>query len=190
MFETFDMAPNAWLFGSKRKHVQMRPANFLRRVLKPAAINAGVGVATNVKGEKTTAVNSQSLRRMSSTLFGARPKDPKVNQAHMRHADPHVTLKHHQQACRPPLLPAECRDAVKSGYKRNWTGRIATTRKHALPSIRYQTVSDWLDITPQEAERLTKYPPASRFWPAGAEARPAKDREANDGKQAGSHLAA
>jgi hypothetical protein len=67
------------------------------------------------------------------------------------------------RACRPPLLPAECRDAVKSGYKRNWTGRIATTGKHALPSIRYQTVSDWLDITPQEAERLTKYPPASRF---------------------------
>ena len=90
-----------------RKHVQMRPANFLRRVLKPAAINAGVGVATNVKGEKTTAVNFQSLRRTSSTLFGARAKDPKVNQAHMRHADPHVTLKHYQQA-----IPAEVKAAA------------------------------------------------------------------------------
>jgi len=42
-------------------------------------------------------VNFKSLRRTSSTLFGARAKDPKSTQAHMRHSDPYVTLKHYQR---------------------------------------------------------------------------------------------
>lgn len=54
-----------------------------------------------------TALNFQSLRRTSSTLFGARAKDPKLTQAHMRHSDPHVTLKHYQQA-----IPAGVRSAA------------------------------------------------------------------------------
>jgi len=67
-------------------------------------------------------------------------------------------------ACRPPLSAAECRDAVKSGYNPNWTNGIAkVTAKPAPPSIKYQTVSDWLDIKPEEAAQLKKYPPASRF---------------------------
>jgi integrase len=96
--ETIDPAPAAWLFPSARKAVPMRPANFLRRVLKPAAIHGGVAIFTDRTGQVTTAVNFQSLRRTSSTLFGARAKDPRLTQAHMRHADPHVTLKHYQQA--------------------------------------------------------------------------------------------
>jgi hypothetical protein len=68
------------------------------------------------------------------------------------------------RACRPPLSLAECRGAVKTGYNRNWRSNIAgPIARHAPPSIKYQTVSDWLDITPQEAKLLTKYPPASRF---------------------------
>jgi integrase len=96
--ETIDVRPDAWLFPSSRKTVPMRPNNFLRRVLKPAAIRASVAVSTNAGGVETTALNFQSLRRTSSTLFGAKAKDPKSTQAHMRHADPQVTLKYYQQA--------------------------------------------------------------------------------------------
>ena len=105
--ETVDLAPDAWLFPSSRKHVPVRPANFLRRVLKPAAIAAGIATRSGSKGAFTTALNFQSLRRTSSTLFGARAKDPRINQAHMRHADPQVTLKHYQQA-----IPAEVKAAA------------------------------------------------------------------------------
>lgn len=96
--ETIDASPTTWLFPSSRKGVPMRPGNFLRRVLKPAAIRAGIAVTKNAKGEEMTALNFQSLRRTSSTLFGARAKDPKSTQAHMRHADPHITLRHYQQS--------------------------------------------------------------------------------------------
>lgn len=86
-------------------------------------------------------------------------------------------------ACRPPLSAAECRDAVKSGYSRNWTSGIAkATAKHAPPSIKYQTVSDWLDIKPEEAAQLKKYPPASRFGRKQTQAtpRPTRRRLAQD----------
>ncbi len=104
--ETIDADPTAWLFPSARKDVPMRPGNFLRRVLKPAAVRARVAVKKSAKGEATSALNFQSLRRTSSTLFGARAKDPKSTQAHMRHADPQVTLKHYQQA-----VPSEVKAA-------------------------------------------------------------------------------
>ncbi len=105
--ETIDPSPTAWLFPSSREDVPIRPANFLKRVLKPAAIRAGIAVTKNAKGKETTALNFQSLRRTSSTLFGARAKDPKSTQAHMRHADPQVTLRHYQQA-----VPAEVKAAA------------------------------------------------------------------------------
>jgi integrase len=102
-----DRSPAAWLFPASRSGVPVRPNNFLNRVLKPAAILAGVCVRKDAKGRPRTSVNFQSLRRTSSTLFGAKAKDPKSTQAHMRHADPHVTLKHYQQA-----VPAEVRAAA------------------------------------------------------------------------------
>jgi integrase len=105
--ETIETNHKAWLFPSSRKSVPVRPSNFLRRVLKPAAIRAGIALAKNAKGNETTALNFQSLRRTSSTLFGARAKDPKSTQAHMRHADPLVTLRHYQQA-----IPAEMKAAA------------------------------------------------------------------------------
>jgi len=107
--ETIDMDPTAWLFPSTRKDIPMRPANFLRRVLKLAAIRAGVAVTKNARGEEATALNFQSLRRTSSTLFGRKAKDPKSTQAHMRHKDPHVTLRHYQQA-----VPAEVKAAANA----------------------------------------------------------------------------
>lgn len=79
----------------------------LNRVLKPAAVKAALAVLEIGKGKQTSAVNFQSLRRTSSTLFGARAKDPKSTQAHMRHADPHVTLKHYQRE-----VPAEVKAAA------------------------------------------------------------------------------
>jgi len=105
--ETIEESPAAWLFPSTRKGIPMAPNNFLRRVLKPAAIRAGIAVTTDAKGNKSTALNFQSLRRTSSTLFGARAKDPKSTQAHMRHSDPQVTLKHYQQS-----IPAEVKAAA------------------------------------------------------------------------------
>lgn len=95
--EHIDKDPLAWLFPSSRKAAPMRPGNFLNRVLKPAATRAGIAIRKNAKGKDTTALNFQSLRRTSSTLFGDKAKDPKSTQAHMRHADPHVTLMHYQQ---------------------------------------------------------------------------------------------
>jgi integrase len=76
-------------------------------VLKPAAIRAGISVSTNAKGAKLTGLNFQSLRRTSATLFGARAKDSKSTQTHMRHADPQITLRHYQQA-----IPAEMKAAA------------------------------------------------------------------------------
>lgn len=105
--EAIERDPRAWLFPSSRKDVPMRPGNFLRRVMKPAAIRAKIALTTGAKKEIITALNFQSLRRTSSTLFGAKAKDPRSTQAHMRHTDPHVTLKHYQQE-----VPAEVRAAV------------------------------------------------------------------------------
>jgi integrase len=107
--ETIEASPAAWLLPSTRKDVPMRPANFLRRVLKPAAIRARVAVTKNAKGEESTALNFQSLRRTSATLFGARAKDPKSTQAHMRHMDPTITLRHYQQQ-----IPAEVKAAANA----------------------------------------------------------------------------
>ena len=76
-------------------------------MLKPAAIRAALALTTDSKGEPATALNFQSLRRTSSTLFGGRAKDPKSTQAHMRHTDPQITLRHYQQA-----IPAEVKAAA------------------------------------------------------------------------------
>jgi integrase len=105
--ETIDPSPTAWLFPSSHKNVPIRPANFLKRVLKPAAIRAGIAITKDAEGNEMTALNFQSLRRTSSTLFGGKAKDPKSTQAHMRHADPQVTLRHYQQA-----IPAEVKAAA------------------------------------------------------------------------------
>ena len=105
--ETVDPEPAAWLFPSSKKNVPMRPANFLKRVIKPAAIRAGIVVTKDAEGTEATRLNYQSLRRTAATLFGARAKDPKSTQAHMRHADPQITLRHYQQA-----IPAEVKAAA------------------------------------------------------------------------------
>lgn len=86
--ETIDPSPTAWLFPSSHKDAPIRPANFLRRALKRAAIRAGIAVTKDAKGKETTALNFQSVRCTSSTLFGRKAKDPKSTQAHMRHSDP------------------------------------------------------------------------------------------------------
>ncbi len=67
----------------------------------------GNSLKTDESGNVTTALNFQSLRRTSSTLFGARARDPKLTQTHMRHTDPQMTLKHYQQA-----IPAEVKAAA------------------------------------------------------------------------------
>jgi integrase len=102
--------PRAWLFPSP----QGRPwgsQNYLNRVLKPAAIRARVGIFTRRtrKGEEveSTKVNFQVLRRTCATLFGEKAKDPRDTQAQLRHADPAVTLRHHQKS-----IPASVRAAA------------------------------------------------------------------------------
>lgn len=102
-----DDSPKAWLFPASRKEVALRPENFLKRVLKPAAMRAKIALNKNGEGKEVTGCNFQSLRRTSATLFGARAKDPRLTQAHLRHTDPRVTLKHYQKE-----IPAEVRAAA------------------------------------------------------------------------------
>ena len=64
-------------------------------------------MSKNSKGGDVTGCNFQSLRRTSATLFGARAKDPRLTQAHLRHTDPRVTLKHYRKE-----IPAEVRAAA------------------------------------------------------------------------------
>jgi integrase len=108
--EHVDPSPRALLFPS---HLG-RPwgaQNYLNRVLKPAAISAGVGVYVrrNRKGEdvESSDVNFQVLRRTCATLFGAKAKDPRDTQPQLRHADPSVTLRHYQKS-----IPAGVRAAA------------------------------------------------------------------------------
>lgn len=56
--------------------------------------------------------------------------------------------------CRPRLTPAECRCAMKSAFKRG---------KGALTRIRDKKISNWLEVTPDEAQFLERLQPASRF---------------------------
>jgi len=106
-------AGDSWLFPSSRTAVPMLPENFLKRILKPAAIRAKVASATKKTKTKTgelittSNITWQSLRRTSATLFGSKAKDPKLTQSHMRHSDPTTTLKKYQKA-----IPAEARAAA------------------------------------------------------------------------------
>jgi integrase len=88
-----------------------RSQNYLNRVLKPAAVRAGVGVylrRTRAGNEvESTDVNFQVLRRTCATLFGEKAKDPRDTQAQLRHADPSVTLRHYQKS-----IPASVRAAA------------------------------------------------------------------------------
>lgn len=110
LLQYLDPDPRAWLFPSP-KGKPWGSQNYLNRVLKPAAIQAGVGVYTrqNRKGEEieTTDVNFQVLRRTCATLFGSKAKDPRDTQAQLRHSDPAVTLRHYQKS-----IPASVRSAA------------------------------------------------------------------------------
>lgn len=79
-------AEQAWLFPSKRPGRPIHQTSFLRYVLKPKALKAGIA-----------GVTLQVLRRTCATHFGARA-NPKDTQAQLRHADPYTTLKYYQQS--------------------------------------------------------------------------------------------
>ena len=80
-------------------------------MLKPAAVRARVGIFAQQSGKgeavESTDVNFQVLRRTCATLFGAKAKDPRDTQSHLRHADPTVTLRHYQKS-----IPASVRAAA------------------------------------------------------------------------------
>ena len=99
--EWLDPDPRAWLFPAAMGG-PWSAQNYLNRVLKPAAVRAGVGVFTrrSRKGDavQSTDVNFQVLRRTCATLFGEKAKDPRDTQAQLRHADPTVTLRHYQKS--------------------------------------------------------------------------------------------
>lgn len=83
--ETVPGKPTDQMFSGYGKGKPAQDA-FIKKVLKPAAERAGLAD-----------VNYQVLRRTSATLFGARAKDPKLLQGHMRHADPGISLKNYQK---------------------------------------------------------------------------------------------
>jgi integrase len=106
--------------------------NYLNRVLKPAAVRAGVGVymRRTRKGDEieSTDVNFQVLRRTCATLFGAKAKDPRDTQAQLRHADPTVTLRHYQKS-----IPA----SVKAAALALEAELIGQDRGKKIDSIRF-----------------------------------------------------
>lgn len=65
-----------------------------------------------------------------------------------------MEVEHLASECSPRLTSRESRGAVNSAFKRG---------KGALTRFREQTISDWLDVKPNEAEFLEGFPPASRF---------------------------
>ncbi len=92
---------NAWLFPNTRGG-SWEHHNYLNRILKPAGVRAKIGlreIRRKAGGEPvyTSDLNFQILRRTSATLYGDRAKDPRLTQAHLRHADPQITLRHYQQ---------------------------------------------------------------------------------------------
>lgn len=95
--------PHDWLFSADRGR-PIDAHNYLARVLKPAAVRAGVGVKDTGKRDKdgepilSSDVNFQALRRTCATLFGSFAKDPRLTQAQLRHADPSMTLRVYQKA--------------------------------------------------------------------------------------------
>ena len=67
--------PEGWLFPSERQAQPIRPGNYLKRVLKPLAVEAGVGVTDTGKREEdgtpilTSDITYQALRRTCATYF-------------------------------------------------------------------------------------------------------------------------
>jgi hypothetical protein len=139
--DTLAEDPAGWLFQSTRKGV---PAGKLPQPrVETAAVRAGLSVFKTAKGKLTSGVNFQSLRRTSSTLFGARAKDPKSTQADMRHTDPYVTLKHYQRE-----IPAEVRAAALALERdlpgpEAQSGRNASERRKPSACLRFWVRFGW-----------------------------------------------
>jgi integrase len=121
--------PCAWLFPAAMGG-PWSAQNYLNRVLKPAAVRAGVGVFTRKSGKgdpvQSSKVNFQVLRRTCATLFGAKAKDPRDTQAQLRHADPTVTLRHYQKS-----VPASVRTAAVA-LEEELMGRSANRTEQVL----------------------------------------------------------
>lgn len=101
-----------FLFPGERGGAQNSP-NYLKRVMKPLAVRAGVATRDTGKRDTdgrpvlTSDVEYRVLRRTCATLFGQRAKDPRTTQHQMRHTDPAMTLRVYQQA-----IPAEVQIAA------------------------------------------------------------------------------
>lgn len=66
-------------------------------------------------------------------------------------ADAEVELRRLAAQCRPPLGLSRVKDALKTGFGKR------------MVRVLDQTISDWLDIQPHEAELLERLGPASRY---------------------------
>jgi integrase len=92
------IAPNAWLFPSERPSQPIRPGNYLKRVLKPLAVTAGVGLVDTGKRTDdgkpiyTSDVTYQAMRRTCATYFR---RDVKSAQTQLRHSTPLTTARHY-----------------------------------------------------------------------------------------------
>jgi integrase len=132
--------PRGWLFPAS-KGGPWSAQNYLNRVLKPAAVRAGVGVfkRQSRKGAlvESTDVNFQVLRRTCATLFGAKAKDPRDTQAQLRHADPTVTLRHYQKS-----IPASVRAAALA-FEEELIGSSANRSEQVLNR---STLDDSLEV--------------------------------------------
>ena len=104
-----DQAPDAWIFparGRSGSATPIRPANYLKRVLKPLAEGEDIGI---------TDLTYQALRRTCATFFRA---DGKSAQAQLRHSSQSTTDRHYRKTISSDHRAAvEKIDAEFSGKK-------------------------------------------------------------------------
>ena len=158
--------PRAWLFPAAMGG-PWSAQNYLNRVLKPAAVRAGVGVFAR-KSEKgdpvqSTHVNFQVLRRTCATLFGAKAKDPRDTQAQLRHADPTVTLRHYQKS-----IPASVRAAAVA-LEEELIGSSADRTEQVLNRSAFDDGLEVFEIygatrRDRTGDLLITKPPVSSLW--------------------------
>lgn len=102
-----NLSPTDFLFPSTTG-TAVSHDNYLDRVLKPLGVLAGIDVYQTAKGETTSGLNHQVLRRTFATHF-QKHGEVKDTQAVLRHADATTTLRHYQKQ-----IEQSTRDAMES----------------------------------------------------------------------------
>jgi integrase len=98
--------PDDLVFQAVQEGGHMDYDNILKRHIKPAAIKLQLLPARTAKGEFTSRITWQALRRTHATFLSESGADPKSIQALLRHADPAMAQKFYVQARKSPQMKA------------------------------------------------------------------------------------